>query len=162
MRLPFVSACLVVLGIVHAPIAVAQECPTLTLTGKARPSPKRGILAGKGHARVTVTLRSKEVVDDLNFKLLLPAGVSLVRSSSRPKPRIYPEVVENPDGSTAVFWLGFDFVKAKGGKRVFKAKLKVDECAPETLTVTGLAYLVNTTDLTTYCATPLATLCVVW
>ncbi|EWM26413.1 hypothetical protein Naga_101468g1, partial [Nannochloropsis gaditana] len=156
MRVLFVSACLVVLGIAYAPTAVAQECPTLTLTGKARPGFKRGVLAGKGHARVTVTLRSKEVVDDLNFKLLLPTGLSLVRTSSRPKARIHPEVVENPDGSTAVFWLGFDFAKAKGNKRVFKAKAKVDACAPETLTVTGLAYLVNATDLTTYCATPLA------
>ncbi|TFJ83369.1 hypothetical protein NSK_005339 [Nannochloropsis salina CCMP1776] len=141
-------------------IKQASSCPPYPSgeeLGKKWATIFQGIGAVLGVAGATaVVVRSKEVVDDLIFKLLLPAALVLVRSSTRPKHCIYPEVVKNPDESTAVFWLGFDFVKAKGGKRVFKAKLKVDECAPETLTVTGLAYLVNATDLTTYCATPLA------
>lgn len=87
----------------------------------------------------------------------LPAGLSVVKTSRPfPKAKAQPEVVQNADGTTAIYWLGDDFTHNQGSTRRFSAKVTVDACAPETLAVTALAYPVNATDLTAYCAEPLA------
>jgi len=88
----------------------------------------------------------------------LPAGLSVVKTAARPFPKTktQPEVVQNADGTTAIYWLGVDFIHPKGSMRHFSAKVTVDACASDTLAVTALAYLVNATDLTAYCAEPLA------
>ncbi|EKU22911.1 hypothetical protein NGA_0436200, partial [Nannochloropsis gaditana CCMP526] len=70
------------------------------------------------------------------------------------KPYTPPQIVEDTDGTTAIYWLGIAFTKSKGGKRRFRVKVKADKCAPETLAVDAFAYLVNATDAS--CITPLA------
>lgn len=134
-----------------------EECPPLRLRARVYPSAKRGVWAGH-RAKVSVMVQSQEAVEDLAFKMELPAGLSVVKAISRPFPktRTQPEVVQNADGTTAIYWLGVDFPHDKGSMRLFSAKLAVDACAPQTLAVTALAYLANATDLTAYCAEPLA------
>lgn len=155
MRLSLSSLYLSLLGLALILTGTAQQCPTVLLSGKTRPNSKRGVLAGKGKATITVRLRTKDPVDDLAFKMDLPSGLSVLRTVARPASKriASPEIVQNLDGSTAIFWLGMDFTKSKGGKRVFRAKVVVDECAPEMLVITGLAYLANAT--ATFCETPL-------
>lgn len=138
--------------------AAQEECPRLRLAAKVHPNAKRGILAGRGQAKVTVLVQSKEPVEDLAFKMELPAGLSVVKTAIRPFPKTKTqlEVVQNADGTTAVYWLGVDFPHAKGSTRRFSAKVAVDACAPDTLAVAALAYHVNATDLNAYCAEPLA------
>lgn len=96
---------------------------------------------------ITVKLNSKDPVDDVEFQLNLPNGLSVERAVMRPstKPFTPPQIVRNPDGTTAIYWLGIDLTKPKGGKRRFRVKVKADECAPETLTIDAFAYLVNAT-----------------
>ncbi|TFJ83453.1 hypothetical protein NSK_005293 [Nannochloropsis salina CCMP1776] len=135
---------------------ISQECPRLSLTANVRPNRRRGIVAGKGKARITVTLKSKDPVENLDFQLTLPNGLSVERTAMRPssKPYTPPQIVEDADGVTAISWQGLAFTKRKGGKRRFRVKVKADQCAPETLVVNALAYLMNATD--TSCRTPLA------
>ncbi|TFJ85411.1 hypothetical protein NSK_003370 [Nannochloropsis salina CCMP1776] len=135
---------------------ISQECPQLSLTANVRPNPRRGIVAGKGMARITVTLRSKDPVDNVEFQLSLPDGLSVEQTAMRPssKPYTPPQIVEDADGVTAISWQGLAFTKRKGGKRRFRVKVKADQCAPETLVVNALAYLMNATDIS--CRTPLA------
>jgi hypothetical protein len=135
---------------------VSQECPRLSLTANVRPNPRRGIVAGKGKAKITVILKTNDPVDNMEFQLNLPDGLSVERTSMRPssKPYTPPQIVEDADGVTAISWQGLAFTKRKGGKRRFRVKVKADQCAPETLAVDAFAYLMNATD--TSCITPLA------
>ncbi|EKU23125.1 hypothetical protein NGA_0705900, partial [Nannochloropsis gaditana CCMP526] len=144
------------LGFTSILTTVSQECPRLFLKAKVRPNAKRGILAGKGQAKITVTLKSKDPVDNLEFQLNLPNGLSVERTAMRPssKPYTPPQIVEDTDGTTSIYWLGVAFTKSKGGKRRYRVNMKADECAPETLAVDAFAYLVNATDAS--CITPLA------
>src|SRR6056297_2153559 len=144
------------LGFTSILTTVSQECPRLFLKAKVRPNARRGILAGKGQAKITVTLKSKDPVDNLVFQLNLPNGLSVERTAMRPssKPYTPPQIVEDTDGTNAIYWLGVAFTKSKGGKRRFRVKVKADECAPDTLAVDAFAYLVNATDAS--CITPLA------
>ncbi|EKU23411.1 exported nucleotide-binding protein, partial [Nannochloropsis gaditana CCMP526] len=75
-----------------------------------------------------------------------------MRPSSRPLTP--PQIVNNADGATTMYWQRLAFIKRKGGKRRFHVVVKANECAPETLEVDASAYLVNTTDSS--CITPLA------
>src|SRR6056297_2799810 len=127
MRLSLYSLYLSLLGLALILTATAQQCPTVLLSGETRPNSKRGVLAGKGKATITVRLRTKDPVDDLAFKMDLPSGLSVLRTVARPASKriASPEIVQNLDGSTAIFWLGMDFTKSKGGKRVFRAKVVV-------------------------------------
>ncbi|TFJ87972.1 hypothetical protein NSK_000792 [Nannochloropsis salina CCMP1776] len=106
-------------------------------------------------AKITVTLRSKDPVDNVEFQLNLPDGLSVERTAMRPssKPYTPPKIVEDADGVTAISWQGLAFTKRKGGKRRFRVKVKADQCASETLAVDAFAYLMNATD--TSCMTPL-------
>ncbi|EWM20839.1 secreted protein [Nannochloropsis gaditana] len=151
----------VFLGLAGVLTTVSQECPRLTLKAKARPNAKRGILAGKGRARITVTLSSKDPVDNLEFQLKLPNGLSVERTTMRPssKPSVPLQIVEDSDGTSTIYWLGIAFTKRKGGKLRFRVKVKADECAPETLAVDAFAYLVNATAAS--CITPLVNAAIV-
>ncbi|TFJ87439.1 hypothetical protein NSK_000793 [Nannochloropsis salina CCMP1776] len=144
------------LGFASIFTAVPQDCPGLSLKAKVRPSAKRGILAGKGQARLAFTLTSKEPVDNLEFQLNLPNGLSVERTAMRPSPKPFtsPEIVKNADGTTLIYWLNIAFTKSKGGKRRFRIKVNADECAPATLGVDAFAYAVNATGAS--CITPLA------
>src|SRR6056297_3603394 len=86
-----------------------QECPRLTMKAKIRPNAKRGVLAG-GTVKIFVTLRAKDPVNRLDFKLLLPRGMTVKRTATRPRLKSYtsPEIIENLDGTTAVYWLQSD------------------------------------------------------
>ncbi|TFJ82992.1 hypothetical protein NSK_005681 [Nannochloropsis salina CCMP1776] len=143
------------LGFASIFTTVSQGCPRLSLTANVKPNPRRGIVAGKGMAKITVTLRSKDPVDNVEFQLNLPDGLSVERTAMRPSSEPYtpPKIVEDADGVTAISWQGLAFTKRKGGKRRFRVKVKADQCAPETLAVDGFAYLMNATD--TSCMTPL-------
>jgi hypothetical protein len=143
------------LGFASIFTTVSQGCPRLSLTANVRPNPRRGIVAGKGMAKITVTLRSKDPVDNVEFQLNLPDGLSVERTAMRPssKPYTPPKIVEDADGVTAISWQGLAFTKRKGGKRRFRVKVKADQCASETLAVDAFAYLMNATD--TSCMTPL-------
>ncbi|KAM3568898.1 hypothetical protein VYU27_008994, partial [Nannochloropsis oceanica] len=153
MYLPLALPLLAVLGGAWAPTAVAQDCPDLVLGAKVQPNAKRGILAGRQKAKITIRLRSLEAAQDVNFKMDLPAGLSVVKLKARPSRMLSPaQSIQNPDGTTAIYWTDFDFKKSS--KRVFQAVVIADDCAPETLDVTALAYLVNATDLSAYCAVP--------
>lgn len=70
------------------------------------------------------------------------------------KPSLEVEIVQNPDGTTAIYWTDLNI--KKNSKRLFRAEVIADDCAPETLDVTALTCLVNATDLSAYCAAPLA------
>ncbi|TFJ86968.1 hypothetical protein NSK_002055 [Nannochloropsis salina CCMP1776] len=107
-------------------------------------------------AKITVTLRSKDPVDNVEFQVNLPDRLSVERTAMRPSSKSYtpPQIVEDADGVTAISWQGVAFTKRKGGKRRFRVKVKADQCAPETLAVYAFAYLMNATD--TSCMTPLA------
>jgi len=154
MYLPLVLPLLAVLGGAWAPTAIAQDCPDLVLGAKVQPNAKRGILVGRQKAKITVRLRSMEAAQDVNFKMDLPAGLSVVKLKARPSRMLSPaQSIQNPDGTTAIYWTDFNFKKSS--KRVFQAVVIADDCAPETLDVTALAYLVNATDLSAYCAVPL-------
>ncbi|TFJ82942.1 hypothetical protein NSK_005767, partial [Nannochloropsis salina CCMP1776] len=144
------------LGFATILTTVTQECPRVFLKAKVRPNAKLGVLAGKGRAKITVMLKSKDPVENLDFQLTLPNGLSVERTAMRPssKPYTPPQIVEDADGVTAISWQGLAFTKRKGGKRRFRVKVKADQCAPETLVVNALAYLMNATD--TSCRTPLA------
>ncbi|TFJ82445.1 hypothetical protein NSK_006271 [Nannochloropsis salina CCMP1776] len=135
---------------------ISKECPQLSLTANVRPNPRRGIVAGTGKAKITVILKSNDPVDNVEFQLNLPDGLSVERTAMRPssKPNTPPQIVEDADGVTAISWQGLAFTKRKGGKRRFRVKVKADQCAPETLVVDAFAYLMNATD--TSCMTPLA------
>ncbi len=85
----------------------------------------------------------------------LPAGLSVVQFKTHPFRMFSPaQIVPNPDGTTAIYWTDIDFKKSS--KRLFRAEVIADDCAPETLDVSALAYLVNATDLYVYCVAPLA------
>jgi len=85
----------------------------------------------------------------------LPAGLSVVQHKTHPSRMPSPaQIVPNPDGTTAIYWTDIDFKKSS--KRVFRVEVIADDCAPETLDVSALAYLVNATDLSVYCVAPLA------
>ncbi|TFJ80863.1 hypothetical protein NSK_007818 [Nannochloropsis salina CCMP1776] len=144
------------LGFATILTTVTQECPRVFLKAKVRPNAKLGVLAGKGRAKITVMLKSKDPVESLDFQLTLPNGLSVERTAMRPssKPYTPPQIVEDADGVTVISWQGLAFTKRKGGKRRFRVKVKADQCAPETLVVNALAYLMNATD--TSCRTPLA------
>jgi hypothetical protein len=135
---------------------ISQECPRFFLTANVRPNPRRGIVAGKGMAKITVTLKSNDPVDNVEFQLNLPDGLSVEQTAMRPSSKSYtpPQIVEDADGVTAISWQGLAFTKRKGGKRRFRVKVKADQCAPETLAVDAFAYLINATN--TSCMTPLA------
>jgi hypothetical protein len=115
------------LAFAGSPTAVSQECPRLNLKAQVRPTAKRGILAGKGKGMITVKLNSKDPVDDVEFQLNLPNGLSVERAVMRPstKPLTPPQIVQNPDGTTAIYWLGIDFTKPKGGKHRFRVKVRL-------------------------------------
>ncbi|TFJ81147.1 hypothetical protein NSK_007493 [Nannochloropsis salina CCMP1776] len=144
------------LGLASIFTTVSQDCPGLFLKAKVRPSVRRGILAGKGHAKIAVTLTSKGPVDNLEFQLNIPKGLSVERTAMRPSPKPYtsPNSVENADGTTVIYWLNIALTKRKGGKHRFRVKVKADECAPEMLEVDAFAYAVNGTGAS--CITPLA------
>jgi hypothetical protein len=115
MRLWFISSLALFLGLSMVPSEAAQKCPSFTLSAKAQPSTRRSVLAGKGFAKISVRLRSNDVVDDINFKMVLPVGLSLIRTATRPLPKLVtpPRVVQNLDGSTAVYWLRMNLVLKK-------------------------------------------------
>jgi len=144
------------LGLASILTTVSQDCPGLFLKAKARPNAKHGILAGKGQARLTITLTSKDPVDNLEFQVNLPNGLSVERIAMRPSPKPFtsPEIVKNADGTTVIYWLNIAFSKRKGGKRRFRVKVKADDCAPESLRLNAFAYAVNGTGAS--CITPLA------
>jgi hypothetical protein len=144
------------LGFASILATISQECPRLFLTANARPNPRRGIVAGKGMARITVILKSNDPVDNVEFHLNLPDGLSVEQTAMRPssKPYTPPQIVEDADGATAISWQGLAFTKRKGGKGRFRVKVKADQCAPETLAVDAFTYLMNAID--TSCITPLA------
>ena len=157
MLLPLVLALLAVWGGAWAPTATAQECPRVLLAGKAFPTAKRGILVGQKEAKITVILRSKSkgAAQDVNFKMELPAGLSVVKLKTHPSRMPSPaQIVPNPDGTTAIYWTDIDFKKSS--KRLVRVEVIADDCAPETLDVSALAYLVNATDPSVYCVAPLA------
>ena len=154
MHLAFVLALLAALLAAWAPTATAQECPRLLLAAKVLPSAKRGILAGRKKAKITVNVRSEGAAHDVNFKMELPAGLSVVKLKTHPsRMPSRARIKRNPEGITAIYWTNIDFKKSS--KRVFRAEVIADDCAPETLDVSALAYLVNATDLSTYCVSPL-------
>lgn len=95
-------------------------------------------------------------MDNVEFRLNLPDGLLVERIAMRPssKPHPPPQIVEDADGATVLYWQGLAFAKRKGGKHFFRVKVKAHECAPETLAVDVFVYLVNATD--TSCITPLA------
>jgi hypothetical protein len=98
---------------------ISQECPQLSLTANVRPNPRRGIVAGKGMAKITVILKSNDPVDNVEFQLNLPDGLSVEQTAMRPssKPYTPPQIVEDADGVTAISWQGLAFTKRRGGKR---------------------------------------------
>jgi len=126
------------------------------LKAKTRPNARRGILAGSGNVKVSVTLRAKDPVNGLEIKLLLPRGMTAKRTATRPhlKPSATPEIVKNLDGTTALYWLQVDLNRPR--KRRFIVKVQVDKCAPENLAINATAYLVNATSIscTTHLPSP--------
>src|SRR6056297_2706493 len=115
----------VFLGLAGVLTTVSQDCRGLFLKAKARPNAKRGILAGKGRARITVTLSSKDPVDNLDFQLNLPNGLSVERTAMRPSSKLSVplQIVEDSDGTSTIYWLGIAFTKRKGGKLRFRVKV---------------------------------------
>jgi hypothetical protein len=134
-------------------LAAPQECPRLALKAKVHPNAKRGILVSKAKAKVSVTLRSKDPVNNLEFMLTLPNGVSVEKTATRPLSKLLanPEIIQSLDGTTNIYWRAIEL--AKNRRRRFRAKVKVDECAPETLSVNALAYFTNLTAV--FCMTRL-------
>jgi hypothetical protein len=153
----FSVTCLLLLCVFYAQTFALQQCPSLKLTAKARPKRKRGFLAGRGHVRLTFALRSNENFNDFALKVSLPAGLSVAQRATRPlvKPSVGLQIVENEDESTALYWLGIDFPRNSGGKRLYRTKVNIHECAPEVLLITALAYQVNSTYSSNICATEL-------
>lgn len=146
--------CLSQLSTASIQLTASQQCPRLAIRAKAHPNTKHGVLAGKGKAQISVILRTKDPISDLNFKMTLPSGMSVRRTATRPsiKPHMPPEVVGNIDGTTALYWLDIDF--SRRSKRRFRVKVNIDLCAPEHLAVDAFAYLNNATS--TWCVTPSA------
>jgi len=103
-------------------------------------------------------MRGQGPARDAAFKLEFPNGLAVLQTRTRPSSKAVadPTIVQNGDGSTAIYWTDMAFYKTKSFKRTFQAKVIVDECAPDVLAVTALAYLVNTTDMTPYCTESLA------
>jgi hypothetical protein len=103
-------------------------------------------------------MRGQGPARDAAFKLELPNGLAVLQTRTRPSSKAVadPTIVQNSDGSTAIYWTDMAFYKTKSFKRTFQAKVIVDECAPDVLAVTALAYLVNATDMTPYCTESLA------
>lgn len=123
------------------------------MKAKIRPNARRGILAGTGNVKISVTLHAKDPSNGLKFKLMLPRGMTVERTATRPrlKPYTNPEIIQNLDGTTALYWLQTDLDRPR--KRRFMAKVQVDKCAPEGLAVDTMAYVDNTTN--TICTTSL-------
>lgn len=153
MHLPLSICYLLLVGVCNILNAASQECPRLAMKAKTRPNSRRGILAGSGNVKISVTLRAKDPVNGLEFKMLLPRGMTVERTATRPHLKLFtsPEIVENFDGTTALYWLRVDLDRSK--KRRFMAKVQIDKCASETLAVDATAYLVNATNIS--CTTPL-------
>jgi hypothetical protein len=63
------------LGFATILTTVTQECPRVFLKAKVRPNAKLGVVAGKGRAKITVMLKSKDPVENLDFQLNLPNGL---------------------------------------------------------------------------------------
>ncbi|TFJ82556.1 hypothetical protein NSK_006139 [Nannochloropsis salina CCMP1776] len=143
------------LGFATILTTVIQECPRLFLKTKVRPNAKLGVLAGKGRAKITVMLKSKDPVENLNFQLNLPDGLSVERTAMRPSSMPYtpPQIVEDTNGMTAIYWGNIAFPRRKGGNCHFRVKIKASECARDTLAVDAFAYLLNATEA--LCITPL-------
>ena len=68
------------LGFANILTPVSQECPRLSLKAKVRLDAKRGILVAKGKSAITVTLESKDPVDNLDFQLNLRNGLTAKRT----------------------------------------------------------------------------------
>jgi phenylalanyl-tRNA synthetase beta subunit len=105
---------------------VSQECPRLSLKAKVRPDVKRGILAAKGRSTITVTLDSEDPVDNLEFQLNLPNGLTAERTVMRlsAMPHMPPRIVKNADEATSIYWLGITFTRSKGGEHRFRVKVQ--------------------------------------
>lgn len=144
---------LFLLGIGTIVSTASQECPHLTMKAKIRPHVRRRILAGSRNVKISVTLRSKDPTVGMAFKLLLPRGIAVERTATRPRLERYaaPEIVQNLDGTTAIYWLHVDLSMHRVHR--FMAKVQVDKCAPETLSVDAIAYLSNATSM--FCTTPI-------
>lgn len=112
MRLQLIYSLALFLSLSMVLSEAAQDCPSLILSTKAQPITRRSILAGKGFAKISVRLRSNDIVDDIKYKMVLPVGLSLIRTATRPLPKpVTPlRVVQNLDGSTAVYWLRINLV----------------------------------------------------
>ncbi|EWM21515.1 hypothetical protein Naga_100317g3 [Nannochloropsis gaditana] len=153
MRIFKIVSLFVLLGLSCIPSLAAEECANIRLTAKVRPTAKRGILAGNGHAKLTVILRNKDAVEGLNIKISLPSSLSVVRTTTRPRtPYVLPYAVENLE-ETAIYWSDIDFAR-RNRRKLFHVKVQADDCAPKQLEINALAYLANAT--TTHCTVPLS------
>ncbi|EKU20749.1 hypothetical protein NGA_0613100 [Nannochloropsis gaditana CCMP526] len=150
------SLCLFLLGLASFEPVVSIECPRFFLQAKVRPNGKRGIMAGRGQAKVTVTLHSDGPASNIQVGLALPNGLNVHKTATKPSSKLYtPQIVRDLDGTTELFWEGIDFTDRKRNKGRFRAKADVDSCAPETLAINAYAFVVNATDVS--CITELVT-----
>lgn len=147
MRLVFPSCCVVLLTLVSIQLAAPQECPRLLMKAKVRSNAKRSILLSKAKVKITVTLGTRDPVHNLDFMLTLPNGLSVEKTASGPSSKFNApaKISESLDGTTNVYWPTIQL--GKNRMRLFRAKVKVDECAPETLNVGALAYFSNATSV---------------
>jgi hypothetical protein len=124
------------------------------MKAKVGSNAKRSILLSKAKVKITVTLGTRDPVHNLDFMLTLPNGLSVQKTASGPSSKFNApaEIIESLDGTTNVHWPTIKL--GKNRMRRFRAKVKVDECAPETLQVGALAYFANATSVS--CMTRLA------
>jgi hypothetical protein len=124
------------------------------MKAKVRSNAKHSILLTKAKVKITVTLGTRDPVRHLDFMLTLPNGLSVEKSTTRPSPKFNApaEIIESIDGTTNVYWRAVGL--GKNRMQRFRAKVKVDQYASETIVVDALAYLANATSVS--CMTRLA------
>lgn len=102
------SVLLLVLAGVFSDTTAAASCPSLSWTAR----PKKALIAGHSTARITLSVKgpSDQSVTDLNVRLYLPDGVSLVKTLP------YKLKADHDKTDESVHWTDLSIAKGKTQK----------------------------------------------